>query len=85
MLYCEFGITFASEEFISCFFPFFLFHFCAHGRPGTLAKTLHDSYMILSIFAYNNNNNNHNNNKGGGGGGKKKEEKSNNDKFFCFF
>ena len=35
------------------------------GRPGTLAKKLHDSYMNLSIFAYNNNNNN--NNKGGGG------------------
>ena len=53
------------------FSPFFLFHFCAHGRPGTLAKKLHDSYMILSIFAYNNNNNN----KAGGGWGKKRRKK----------
>ena len=41
------------------------------GRPGTLAKKLHDSYMNLSIFAYNNNNNN----KVGGGGSKKRRKK----------
>ena len=75
MLYWEFGIIFASEEFISCFFsPSFSSTF-VH-MSGTLAKKLHDSYMILSIFAYNNNHN-HNNNKGGGGGGGgvKREEK----------
>ena len=72
MLYWEFGIVFASEEFISCFFPFVLFHLFVHMED--LAHWL-KNYMILSIFAYNN----HNNYKGVGGGSKKK---SMNDKFF---
>ena len=60
MLYWEFGIVFASEEFI-CFFslpPFVLMEDLAHWLKN---------YMILSIFAYNSNN--HNNYKGGGVGG----------------
>ena len=75
------------------FSPFFLFHFCAHGRPGTLAKKLHDSYMILSIFAYNNNNVIIiiikitiiiTRGMGWGVKRKRKKENSNNDKFFGF-
>ena len=71
MLYWEFGIVFASEEFIFCFFPPSFSSTFVHMED--LVKKLHDSYMILSIFAYNNNNN-HNNNKGGGGDKKKKRE-----------
>ena len=57
MLYWEFGIVFASEEFIYCFFPpSFSSTFCAQRLKN---------YTILLIFAYNNNNNY----KGGGGGG----------------
>ena len=57
MLYWEFGIIFASEEFISCFSPSFSSTFV---HMEDLAHWLKND-MILSIFAYNNNN------KGGGG------------------
>ena len=78
MLYWEFGIVFASEEFISCFFP--LLSLLPFVHMEDLAHWL-KNYMILSIFAYNNNNKKKKNYKGGGGWGKKKK-KSNNDKFF---
>ena len=62
MLYWEFGIVFASDEFIS-FFPLLSLPPFVHMED--LAHWL-KNYMILSIFAYYNNNNN---NKGGGVGG----------------
>ena len=62
MLYKEFGIVFASEEFISCFFPPSFSSTFVHMED--LAHWL-KNYMILSVLAYNNNN--HNNYKGRGG------------------
>ena len=58
---------FASEDFISCFFPLFSRPPFVHMED--LAHCL-KNYMILSTFAYNNNNNN--NYKGGAEWGIKK-------------
>ena len=78
MLYGEFGIVFASEEIISCFFPLLSLPPFVHMED--LAHWL-KYYTILSIFAYNNN---HNNYKGSGGGGKKKEKRVIMTRFFLF-